>query len=637
MNKNDILKSLYRYKKEEFSCNFLLDTINYFKNLTTTDIIKIEDDKYMLAGIRIHLLYNKLNYYLLHNIPENTAYRLLKLSTKAMSNLINQIDGVDTNNFEICKNLKVENKKYYLVISNEPLIGYEPIHEDIMFVLLGIHSLYFLEKQNLDHYCNPDIIKNAKDIIKNLTSIRTKLLKMKPLIRDRFIMFSGLIYHFLGAVHTADIDCIFVSKTDNEVNYIKKTISEVSDITFVNYSNERRYKDIYYKFTYPQYGGAENIYESIINPVNHFYFMGIKCFDVYTNFKKSISRSHPFSYVDALMLKKINKIDLYKDYCLKNISIRQGQAIITNDNKDLQQFHNTIIKYLKMWYDMEIDANKKKSIKFLEKNAIKCTKKKGTIYEPSDNIYKDPLSMKQAGYHRNISDFYIQKYGKNSKTLLDIGSGKISKSTANIYNKLGLDEVYGIEPSEESIKIAKERVLGLAKKGSSVKYKLFQGNGEDPFPFKKQFDIITFIFTIHYMIDNIDKVIENLVNVSKPNTKIIITCINGNDIFKKLVNDGKYEIKYNNDIYWGVYKYNEPIKTMPVKALFFMKDIYGLENGSEEYLVDIDELVSKFKNKGFELINKSNFMEQASKTIHNLLPFQKKILEIHELLVFNKL
>jgi SAM-dependent methyltransferase len=636
MNRIEILKSLSRYSNEEFKCKFLLETIKYIQKLNTSIITEIGDNKYILAAIRIYLLYNKLNYYLTHEIINNTAYRYIKLSNKGMANLINQIDGVDENNFAICKKLDVENKKYFLIISDIQISGYEPINEDIMFVLLGIHSLYFLEKQNLEHYCNPEIIKNAKMIIKDLTSIRIKLKQMKPTLRDRLIMFSGLLYHFLGAVYTSDIDCIFVAKNENEIGYIEKKITEISDITFVNYSNVRQYKDIYYKYIYPQYGGSENIYENLINPEKHFYFMGIKCIDVYTNFQKSISRSHPFSYIDAILLNKINNIDFYKDYCLKNISIRQGKAIITNDNKDMKQFKETVVKYLKMWYGIEIDKNKTKSLKFLNKNLVKCTKKKGTIYEPSNNIYRDPLSIKQAIIHRNISDFYIEKYGKNMKSLLDIGSGKLSKSTAEIYDKIGLNEVYGIEPSGESIKIAKERINILQKKGSNVKYKLFQGNGEDTLPFKKKFDIITFIFTIHYMMGNIDKVIKNLLEVSKSNTKIIITCINGNDIFEKLKKEGQYEIKYNNDIYWGVYKYNEPIKTMPVKALFFMKDIYGLENGSEEYLVDIDELINKFENKGFTLLNRTNFLDNKNISKNNLLPFQKKILELHELLVFNK-
>ena len=50
---------------------------------------------------------------------------------------------------------------------------------------------------------------------------------MKPTLRDRLIMFSGLLYHFLGAVYTSDIDCIFVAKNENEIGYDENTGREL--------------------------------------------------------------------------------------------------------------------------------------------------------------------------------------------------------------------------------------------------------------------------------------------------------------------------------------------------------------------------------------------------------------------------
>jgi|APSaa5957512622_1039677.scaffolds.fasta_scaffold189200_2 hypothetical protein len=64
MDINEILKSLKTYEKNEFKSSFLSSTINFFDNLKNKYITKIDENEYMLAGIRIYLLYNDYYFYL---------------------------------------------------------------------------------------------------------------------------------------------------------------------------------------------------------------------------------------------------------------------------------------------------------------------------------------------------------------------------------------------------------------------------------------------------------------------------------------------------------------------------------------------------------------------------------------------
>ena len=70
--------------------------------------------------------------------------------------------------------------------------------------------------------------------------------------------------------------------------------------------------------------------------------------------------------------------------------------------------------------------------------------------------------------------------------------------------------------------------------------------------------------------------------------------------------------------------------------LFYFKDVYGVKNGSEEYLVNIDNLIKKMK--GFKLlVNKPFIQELDDIKNHNInLDYQKKILELHQTLIFEK-
>ena len=73
--------------------------------------------------------------------------------------------------------------------------------------------------------------------------------------------------------------------------------------------------------------------------------------------------------------------------------------------------------------------------------------------------------------------------------------------------------------------------------------------------------------------------------------------------------------------------------------LFYMKDAYGVNNGSEEYLVNVDQLIQKFDK--FKIIENNNFLDiydDINKKLKDkiTLPFQKEILSLHKVLIFKR-
>ena len=635
MNVLEIIECLEKYKKDEFKSQFLSDTIDYFKKLNKETINKIEDTEHMLAGVKIYLLYNDYYFYLTDKYYKTKyCYRKLVFTDNQINNLVKQICAVKKEK-DICDCLKESREKgtFYLLISKNKIDeeANNLVPKDINYSLLGINSLIFLEHQNIARYC--ELYQEQKNKIQLYDEVDKYIKvynKLTNLEKDRILLHSGIIYQFLGTIYSNDVDILIIAKKNDEYDKYKNTFEkfDVSSIILPNKNlMDYKYKKEWFTYKLPRLGGADDIYTMLINPKYHFYYRGIKCIDIFTNINKSISRSHPESIVDVYLLKLYNNIIV--EMCMKDLSIRQGRIFVIVDKLDL--IYNRARKLLKMWYNIDVP------IQYLKEHFKRCSELHNAIYK---NVvsFVDPLIKEQIKVHRMISQIYIEKYSKGINSLLDIGSGKLSG--AQFYSKLKIKKVYAIEPSIYSIEHAKKEV----NKYKEVNFKLIQGYGNKEFKLNVKFEVITFIFTIHYMIENIDIVIDNILNHSKTGTKIIITCINGNKLLNNIKDIGRnntgYEIKYKKDVYWGAYK----IENIDCKKqmIFYMKDVYGLENGSIENLVNLDELINKFEKNGIKLLENLSFIDVYNnnsllKKKFYLKFFQKDILNMNNVLIFTKL
>ena len=623
MESSDIISSLNKYKSEEFQSDFLDELIQYFQD--KGKITKIFENDCMLAGIRLHILYNKYYIYLTPEKPtlKTLCYRQLNLSKNQAYNLKNQIAGLKKNTFHICSNEKDNNLTSFLVFSSTAVSNAKSneIPLDLALGLIGVHSLTFLEYQHLNNYCKLYNTNTSKKIFDNLVVYKKELSTLSWQDRDRIMISDDMVYNLLGTTDNENIDLLIVSNNSKDSKLQNKFKKGNSLIISKNPElNDLYYKVKWYLNKLPSLVGAPDIYTMLINTKYHFYFMGLKCISIFANVQKAIHTPRYYSFIDIYLLKIINKLDCMNSLCLKNISFDKNVATVFNDENTIKEY-NQIISYAKKKYKLDIP------ISYIKEHFKKCSEKFDTIYKKKAKYY-DPLTGEQIGVHRKVSQHYIMKYGRDKENLLDMGSGKLSG--VYIYKKARIKNVFGVEPSKYSVETARE----TAKKFPSVNFTLINGFADKPLNIKgtdHNIDVITFIFTIHYMIDNIDIVLDNIRRVSKPGTIIIITCVNGDKVISNIGKSDRYEIRYYNEVYWSVYKFNKNNK-----YLFYMKDTYGLEMGSEEPLVMVSDLINKFKNNNIKLIHSNSFKNEYNNTPNTkkLCRFQCDILDIQQLLVF---
>lgn len=613
MNINNIIKDLYKYKNNEYDTKFINKVIKYFEKKNDVIINEINNNEYELTGIKIHLLYNNTYKYVLsNNLIQNSSYRKLDLNNKQLNNLLNQKYGLDNNDFKICK--KIENNSnnedlFIIIINNKN--KYDFINKDLAFVLLGIESLYFLNHQNLDNYCKDIILNNSNELLINLKNLKEILNKLSWIERNKIIIFSGLIYHFLGALYTKDIDLtIFCKNNEDKEKYIEyfKDLTNIDIEYFVEGDKSILYKWLFYKL--PQLRNIDSIYTILINPKYHFYFMGIKCVDILTNFQGFTNRrANAVTINDTILLKKINNIDFYNIFCIKNFNIRKGETRIFTDTVINSMFNN-VINIMKKWWNIDI------SIEYLKKHINKCD----ILFKQIDYTYIkycNKYTKKILKLIKIFTESIISKYIKK-KSIYEIEFNRMPY--LKLYNNLKVKYIYGIDNSIYNINYISKKIQKY-----NIKYNLSNGSFNDS-KLDSKFDVILLLFSIQTVINDPDKFRNIILNISKPGTIIIITYIDGTKIYDELKKNNKIEIKYNNNIYWSVYPFNDLNFN---KVLFYMNDVIKYDYGMEEYLVFNDVLMNIFKD--FNLINEISFLE--SNIFDNLKPFQKEILSYYKLLI----
>jgi hypothetical protein len=612
MDINNIIKDLYKYKYEENNTSFLNKVIDYFNKRDNNN--QIYDNKYELTGIYIHLLYNKYKFIISQNIIENYSYRYLELNKKQLNNLINQKYGIENNDFKICKKINNNYENIYIIIihdNNNNLKG-DYINIELAFVLLGIESLYFLNHQNLDNYCSDIILNNSDKLFDNLKNFREILNTIPWIERNRIIIFSGLIYHFLGTLYSNDIDItILCNNKEHKEKYTEYFKNIDIDILYlVNDINEPLHELFFYKI--PQIRKIDNIYTILINPKYHFYFMGIKCVDILTNFQSFTNRrSNAVSINDTILLKKINQIDYYNLFCIKNFTLRSEKTRIFTDTVINNMFIN-VINIMKKWWNIDINLD------YLKLHFKRCSDIFSTI-EKYNYYYCNKYNLKILKYIKIFISSIINNYIKN-KNIYDIQFDKMIY--LNLYKKQNIKYLYGIDISIYNI----ENISKKLNK-NKIKYNLTNGLFSNQIiNINTKIDVILLLFSIQCIELN-DIFIKNIYNISKKKSIIIITYLNGEKIYNNLIKNNKIEIFFNKKLYWAVYPFND-IKLN--KVLFYMRDVNKYKFGLEEKLIYPNDIINIFKD--FILIKKMSFLE--SNIFNKLKPFQKEIISYYELLIF---
>jgi len=450
------------------------------------------------------------------------------------------------------------------------------------------------------------------------------------------------------------------SNKSNELN--KSTINSVSIYLDPNvladdgnwYTSDPTYDPHYKKMwlskTLPNLSGCKDIYWLTANPECHMCIMGMKYITLQTNIVKNISRACASTLSDLIMIKHLNGYDVGKIY-VPNMNVKQGKVIIY-DEKYMRNLRNGIQKMCRVYYGAEI------SLEEIDSKVFRSCENPHQIYK---GVYEpDPDTQIISQFHMDVKHQIFSKYcGKNVQNLLDIGSGKMVD--LRIWKKFNINKIVGIEPSTDSIQNAHERIQKLeeerTQKGEKpIDVKVVNGFGDvdwfgdannsqiyQPVTNNK-YDMITFQYTIHYMLDKLDQVLANLRRCMNDGCLVIITCMDGNLINRKFNERNIYQNNHRNSTEYLVVRnnHNDPIflisrfdqSTHPDQILMYLKGSYGVTNGSVERLINIDTLIKHFSKNNINLIGKKSFLDYYSANKQKMTNWQKEVSSHYVSLVF---
>lgn len=657
MYKKDILKSLSQYYEANPKFVFYKQCIEYVNgNIKNEKIDMLEFNEHLLESVRLTVILNmgKYHIYLSNKAnSEHTSY-LLDIDNEMKDKLLYQLvcvsefnDIMALGNKLTMPNIDFDNGMYVIIATDELKMdaNYYKLNNlyEASGYLFGIESMNIIKYQRLDRII--DFINQAGEG-KQLYILLNNFLKLLQSYdwekRERIIIQSGAMFQAIGLTYTRDIDLLILAedKTPEQVktlNYNKTADLDIDSAVLANngewYTGNKVYKYKRNWFTYilPSLGGAEDIFEVFNNPKYYFFFMGIKFMSLDLNIKRFVSRSNPNSLTDLIMLEKINNYNIGERLCIPNMTIRQGKLVVFDD-KAIKHIHNVVKQKAKEYYNYNVQFDEVANL------LKKCSTQSFEIYR-GKNVY-DPDTSIVKRFHLDVKQQIFYKYCKNVNYLLDVGSGQLTD--AQFWNKVGIKNVVGIEPSIASIKKGMER---LEKYGTKTNIKLINGMGNDEWNkddkykpvFEHKYDVVTFQYTLHYMMYDIDIVMKNLLRVVKNGTTIIITCMDGNLIHHELQNSGKIEVRNEQEpIFAIISQYDHTQEDIPKQndILVYFKGAYGVASGSIEPLVDLNRLIKFFGNNGFELIERKKFLDYNSRNKDKMTPIQKKISYYYTSLIF---
>ena len=222
-------------------------------------------------------------------------------------------------------------------------------------------------------------------------------------------------------------------------------------------------------------------------------------------------------------------------------------------------------------------------------------------------------------FHQYIKCHYLNKYFKGG-IIIDVGSSNL-KSLRFWINLQNVRHIYSLEPSKELYDIGYKTCMRNEFSRNNVT--CIRATGEDNWSDgsaafntsstnklinmkNNKADLITFEFSFHYLVNNIDMVINNIKNFSKSGTKIIIHTLNG-DLIKERLRDQNKFIVYRDDeeVFYLEKLYNNEDQLKKINVYF--KGVTGLDNIIPEHIVEQDYLYEKFSNDSFDLTEYSEF------------------------------
>ena len=410
---NGIISFLETYKiNDKFT--YHKTCIDKLRLITSKEIHRIQLKPHILHSIRLYLLNNldSFRFVLSKHKYKNSSYLKIKLDLKEKENFLILIKLMESFKSNILKINEVDisdikktfdTDTIYLNIINTNddirLQNYIEIinYYDSLSFLLNIESLRILKYQRLDRIKEFLLNQEGLKVFGILQSFSEIVHSMTFEERDKYIIHSGTILEAIGTTFTRDVDVIIL-KPELQPNEAKELIQNMNstykdldiDQSVVDKNGDYhtkgteeplRYKKQWFTYQLPASDGATDIYEVLLNSKYHFFFIGMKLFNLNLTFNRLLQRASISSMADLLMLYEINNIDIRNRICLPNLTIRQGKIKVFYGDY-LEVYFNTLQKSLKEYY------NKDYTITQLKKEIKHCNEMGFDIYKGA--MTKDP-------------------------------------------------------------------------------------------------------------------------------------------------------------------------------------------------------------------------------------------------------
>lgn len=511
-------------------------------------------------------------------IRKNSMIRDLSfLSIKARDNLLRQLYVIETEDLEnfleddvVIKIYPKINQLVFIIASNKDnKFNMNLVIDDIDFIpvknksslhlLMGKEVLRFLEKQDLDRFVN--YMKSTDHHVVKSTNMFKQIFEMnknissKPLICDRMMMFSGFVMHSLGTSYTGDADMMYWAKnlSHEDIQYVKSVFSGYNKIELFIYDD---------KDTNLDYVG-----DLITDPEKHYYFVGIKILCIKSYLRRLYMRGSPSSFVDLLMLNRINNIRIKP--CIPVITTDEEDKMVVYTKKIVEKKLRTVQKYFKEWHNMDFPMNEIRGM-------IKQCKNYPNDPPFYRSLRSDPLTQTIEFILNDIILILMNQYfvphnddsnkESNRSKLLIIDD---AKEYPKYYpSKRSNTDVVIIEPENSTtskvfMKMTEEYFVKKEQK-KKQSYVMIQGdirrdNEFNKFPkIQNLFRFVMFKYNICFMMNQINNVIDNLANKCTSDVKIMILYIDGDKIEKLIGDSDRSEVfDDTNQSIFGVYRYDD--------------------------------------------------------------------------------
>ena len=507
--------------------------------------------------------------------------------------------------------------------------------------------------------------------------------RLPPSVRDRILVFSGCVLTTLGTTWTTDVDVMIDARGGESANWflaggagldpsILKSLPAGTEVTIYTGAGQwyaadgtpkRAYLTDWFTHQWPQLGGAQSIDDVFDTPRHHFFWCGVRFISIDLTVARLKTRARPAAMADLYALRHVNKYPITEP-CLPPeviIDSSKGQKNVYN-SAGIKRARHTLARYLNEWYGLRRPVASEKASALMQV-CFPHSPYQGALVSDS---FTDPVKA----YHTHVKQAILSQFIKKGDVVIDVGSGRLRDSGA--WKAAGAAHVIAIEPSKASIEHAQADVArnaswitllhGLGDREWAT------GDASDDIQKRLQFirvfqeypaaQVITFMFTFHYLIANKDRMSDVMTNLQRHcalGGHVVVIIMDGDYIHMLLREHvGIYTIcrhtsrtrraQDKGDVVFRITAGYDAQKIETLSSLYrhrvsvYMAGTYGLDGADVgESIISPTLLQQFFLQHGFETVYNKPLDGDAFKamaTQHGLSRDQLKISRLYRVMVF---